>query len=129
MPLPFFGKNKEKSAPAAPAASPAAARPAAPVNPDDFFKDLDRKPSRKAAPAVKAEIDVPEVTGLREAPPPAPECTIDTLSTSTLSTDGLRDKAAEYDGLYHGNMGDIDESTIDVGTLRPEAELPEAAEE
>lgn len=125
----LFGKNKANAAPVsrpAPAPAPAAQSAKMVVDPNDFFSDIDRKSAvkKKSAAAVSADVAIPEVTGLREAPLPAPECTIDNLSTGTLSTDGLVDKMANYDGAYHGNMSDIDETAISFESLRDPVEVP-----
>lgn len=125
----FFGRNKANE-PAAPKPAPAPVDPKLKrsIDPNDFFGDIDRKAAvkKKTAPAVSADVAVPEVKGLREAPLPTPECTIDELSTGTLSTDGLVDKMANYDGAYHGNMSDIDETTISFDSLRAPAEVDPA---
>lgn len=103
----------------------------APVDPDDFFKDMGTKKAEPAKPApvpkrdpeeyfaeakaqaeakafheAVAEVDVPVVTGLREAPEETAPSTLSGLDISTLSTDGLTDKAALDDGMYHGTMED-----------------------
>lgn len=96
----FFGRNKSNDTPVtAPAPKPAAA-PANPVNADDFFKGMGRKPKSPRA------IDTPEVTGLREAPAPAPVSTLPDLGVKTIETDGLADKTLMQDDT---NYGDIDE--------------------
>lgn len=75
------------------------------VDPDDFFKDMGRRP--KAAPRDETTVASPEITGLREAPPPDPEIILAGLNTDAVQTDGLVDKAALDDGHYHGFMDDI----------------------
>lgn len=81
-------------------------------NPDDFFKDIDRRKNR-----VKADIAVPEVTGLRDAPLPPPDITI--RNVADVSTDGLIDKTGIVtEGL--GNISEIDIGTIDTSVLRSE---------
>lgn len=102
------------------------------IDPNDFFADIDRKKEKpKSVPNAldpnATTVDPPEITGLREAPPPDPICEVVNLSTDTLATDGLIDKAALDDGAYHGNMQDVDELTIDTSSLREE--LPEAPAE
>lgn len=102
------------------------------IDPNDFFGDIDRK-KEKTKPVPNAldpnatTVDPPEITGLREAPPPDPICEVVNLSTDALATDGLIDKAALDDGAYHGNMQDIDELNIDTSSLRDE--LPEVSAE
>lgn len=81
-------------------------------NPDDFFKDIDRRKNR-----VKADIAVPEVTGLREAPLPPPGSAIRNIAD--VSTDGLIDKTGIVtEGL--GNISEVDIGAIDTSVLRPE---------
>ena len=78
-------------------------------NPDDFFKDIDRRRNR-----VKADIAVPEVTGLREAPLPPPGSSIRNIAD--VSTDGLIDKTGIVsEGL--GNISEIDTGSIDAEVL------------
>ncbi|MCI7766464.1 MAG: hypothetical protein MSJ26_00550 [Oscillospiraceae bacterium] len=78
-------------------------------NPDDFFKDIDRRRSR-----VKADIAVPEVTGLREAPLPPPDSSIRNIAD--VDTDGLIDKTGIVtEGL--GNISEIDTMSIDADIL------------
>ncbi|MDE6595249.1 MAG: hypothetical protein K2K44_04490 [Oscillospiraceae bacterium] len=102
------------------------------IDPNDFFADIDRKKAKPAAVPNALDpnattVDPPEITGLREAPPPDPICEVVNLSTDTLETGGLIDKAALDDGAYHGNMQDVDELYIDTSSLRDE--LPEAPAE
>ncbi|WP_432649433.1 hypothetical protein [Huintestinicola sp.] len=81
-------------------------------NPDDFFKDIDKRRNR-----VKSDIAVPEVTGLREAPLPPPDSAIRNIAD--VSTDGLIDKTGIVtEGL--GNISEIDIGAIDTSVLRPE---------
>lgn len=95
------------------------------IDADDFFKDIDRKVKPKTDLKV-ATVETPEIRGLREAPPPDPICEVVNLSTDTIATDGLIDKAALDDGAYHGNMQDVDQLVIDTSSLRDE--LPEEPE-
>lgn len=100
------------------------------IDPNDFFADIDRKKNKPVPNALDPNattVEPPEITGLREAPPPDPICEVVNLSTDTLATEGLIDKAALDDGAYHGNMQDIDELNIDTSSLRDE--LPEAPAE
>lgn len=101
------------------------------IDADDFFKDIDRKAKPKPIPNAldpnATTVDPPEITGLREAPPPDPICEVVNLSTDTLTTDNLIDKAALDDGAYHGNMTDVEETNIDTSSLRDE--LPPAPPE
>lgn len=102
------------------------------IDPNDFFGDIDRKKKPKAVPNAidpnATTVDPPEITGLREAPPPDPICEVVNLSTDTLATEGLIDKAALDDGAYHGNMQDVDEMNIDTSSLRDELPIPLAEE-
>ena len=77
----------------------AAAQPAF-NDPDDFFKDMGKKAK---APKELAQIETPDVVGLREGPAPVAECTLADF-TAEINTDGLVDKAALDDGQYHGFM-------------------------
>lgn len=101
------------------------------IDADDFFKDIDRKSKPKPIPNAidpnATTVDPPEITGLREAPPPDPICEVVNLSTDTLATDGLVDKTALDDGAYHGNMVDVEDTNIDTSSLRDE--LPPAPPE
>lgn len=114
----FFGKNQkeEKSSAPAPAPKPAA-EPKKIVDADDFFKDMGRKPKAAEVKEPEASVDVPVVTGLREAPEPVLPSNMNDLNTDELSIGGLRDKSAEDDGAYHGNMNDVDEDSLDMSSL------------
>lgn len=85
---------------AAAAKKAAAAAEEAFVDPDDFFKDMGKKPK---LPKELAQIETPDVVGLREGPAPVAECTLADF-TAEINTDGLVDKAALDDGQYHGFM-------------------------
>lgn len=100
-------KPQEPVQPAAPVKPAAPAQTSAPkfVDPDDFFKDMGRRP--KVQKTDETTVESPEITGLREAPPPPPENTLAGLDTANIVTEGLVDKAALDDGLYHGFMDDI----------------------
>lgn len=101
--------------------------PQAAVNPDDFFKDMGKKKPAAEPVEVKETVDIPEITGLREAPEAVLPSNMNDLDTSDLvsATAALRDKAAEDDGAYHGNMNDADESSLDMSILeRKKAETP-----
>ena len=129
----FFGKNQKEEKPSAPVLAPKpAAEPKKVVDADDFFKDMGRKPKETPAEAKEPEIsvDVPVVTGLREAPEPVLPSNMNDLNTDELSIGGLRDKSAEDDGAYHGNMNDVDEDSLDMSLLdrKKSDETPAAAE-
>lgn len=108
----LFNKSKKNEAPApAPVPSKPASSPIKqPVNADDFFKDMGRKPKPKK---VDFNIESPEITGLREAPLPRPKSTLSNLDTDAISTDGLRDKTLDVEeGL--GNIKTVDVEEIDA---------------
>ena len=91
--------DEEVAAKEAAAARKAAANQPAFNDPDDFFKDM----GRKKTPKELAQIETPDVVGLREGPAPVAECTLADF-TAEINTDGLIDKAALDDGQYHGYM-------------------------
>lgn len=103
----LFNKNKTKEEP----------KPAAPVSPtptvkpasaEDFFADLDRK-TAKPKPAeqpIKADIDVPDVVGLREEPLPETASSMNDVEADEIAADNLTDKTLGDDGNYHGSMND-----------------------
>lgn len=114
----FFGKNQKEESPSAPvSASKPASEPKKIVDADDFFKDMGRKPKAAEVKEPEASVDVPVVTGLREAPEPVLPSNMNDLNTDELSIGGLRDKSAEDDGAYHGNMNDVDEASLDMSSL------------
>ncbi len=90
------------------------------VNADDFFKDMGRKPKVKKA---EFDIDVPEVTGLREAPPPAPESTINVIGTDSGAADMLEDKSVYAHPEELGNINTIDVSVLDTENVLPDKTL------
>ena len=85
------------------------------VNADDFFRDLDRK-----KPPKPVEIDVPEVTGLREGPANAPNIDIAGAEPDEAAVDALKDKTKEVGNFVHGDISVVDLSAIDTSSLRPE---------
>lgn len=114
----FFGKNQKEESPSAPvSASKPASEPKKIVDADDFFKDMGRKPKAAEVKEPEASVDIPIVTGLREAPEPVLPSNMNDLNTDELSIGGLRDKSAEDDGAYHGNMNDVDEASLDMSSL------------
>lgn len=116
----FFGKNKAKEEPPAavlkPSAPASAPKPAvsAPVSADDFFGDLDRKKKKKKE--VKLDIDVPEVTGLRERPADAPEQIFNNVATETLSVASLHEEGYVVGDMK--NFRDIAADSFAVEELR-----------
>lgn len=121
----IFGKNKTSEPSVTPAVNSASVKN---IDPDDFFQDMGRKPKQTKPAEVKAEIESPEITGLREAPEEVPPSTLADIGTENIAADTLIDKAALDDGAYHGNMDNIDENTIDVGTLDVKTERTAPAE-
>ncbi len=85
-----------------------------PLDPDSFFRDIDKRRNRKP----KTTIEAPEVTGLRDAPEAAPESDISDIDTDALSTDALRDKTLPDNSFVHGDINVIDTDNIDTSSLR-----------
>ncbi|MGN0666480.1 MAG: hypothetical protein ACI4KF_08135 [Huintestinicola sp.] len=84
----LFGKNKKSDNTAAGAKPAASGTSQAAVSADDFFNDLDNKKKNKAPASI--DIDLPEITGLREKPADAPEKNFVDIDTDTMSMSGLR---------------------------------------
>lgn len=118
----IFGKNKSKgSEPPAFKQEPKQAaepvkNPSANIDPDDFFKDMGRKPKQQKTAEVREEIESPEIVGLREAPEEIAPSTLADIDIDTVDTDILPDKTLLDDGLYHGTLADI-EGTVDTDSL------------
>jgi len=87
-----------------------------PLDPDAFFRDIDRSKRRNK---VKTTIEAPEVTGLRETPAAAPESEINEIAEE-ISTDSLRDKTLDDNSAFIGNINDVVISHIDTSVLRAE---------
>lgn len=116
----MFNRKKEEAAAAASANAPKSAPSSSTgkyVDPDDFFKDLDRKSKAQQPDTTKEplqpkepapEVEPPEITGLREEPETAPPSSMTDVETDEKAAYALRDKTAEDDGAYHGNMNDVD---------------------
>lgn len=107
----LFNKSEKNDSPAPiqnkPVSQPTASTVKQPIDADDFFKDMGRK---KAPPKAVNEIESPEITGLREAPPPRPDSTLPMIDS--VSTDALRDKTLDVtEGL--GNIKTVDVSKTD----------------
>ncbi len=96
-----------------------AAMPAKPLSADDFFKDID---SRKKTRRVDPNINVPEVTGLREAPLPPAGSTINNIAADAAAAENLIDKNTVEPDYIRGDINLVDISTIDTSVLRDEAE-------
>lgn len=112
----FFGKNKkDNTPPPAPAPKPAVKvempPPAKPMNADDFFGDLDRKKRKKE---VSFDIDTPEVTGLREAPPAPPKKIFKDVDTDTLSMNGLHEDGYTPEDMKNFRGITADENAVDA---------------
>lgn len=118
----IFGKNKSKvSEPPAFKPEPGQTAETPPmkngnVDPDDFFKDMGKKPKRQKAAEVREEIESPEIVGLREAPEEIAPSTLADIDIDAVDTDILPDKTLLDDGLYHGTLADI-EGTVDTDSL------------
>lgn len=108
----FFQKKKDEPAPKNDP-KPATAQPRPVVNADDFFKDMGRK---KETPKEVKPIDIPEVTGLREFAPAAPESTINVIDTAAVSTDILADKTLVEMGDGYGDISSV-EAVDDIDTM------------
>jgi len=102
----FGNKKNTPPAPSPAAVSPA---PAGPVDADDFFKDMGRKPKRRD---VDVNIESPDIVGLREEPLPPPGSTIKNINS--VSTDDLADKSGFDDSFIHGNIKTVNTEVIDV---------------
>ncbi|MBQ8978683.1 MAG: hypothetical protein IJ080_02850 [Oscillospiraceae bacterium] len=85
------------------------------ITADDFFRDLDRRQR-----PVKNDIDVPEVTGLRDAPPAHHVTDIGDAFADDNEVTALKDKTHEPDTFVHGDINTVDINTIDLSSLRPE---------
>lgn len=92
--------------------------PVANVSADDFFKDIDNR--KKRPKKVDDTIEVPEVTGLRDAPPPPPKSTLKNMDTP--DTEGLRDKIADPDVFVRGDIVGAGESSADTESLPDKTE-------
>lgn len=100
----FFNKNKDKEE-AVQAVSTPASKPA---SADDFFADLDRKPKAKPVTEqeVKLDVDVPDVTGLREEPAVIAPSSMNDVQADLVAAENLTDKTLSSIDAYHGNMSD-----------------------
>lgn len=99
----FFGNKKSESIPSSGMNQP--------INADDFFKDMGRKPKKTE---VDANIAIPDIIGLRDEPLPPPGSTIKNIAS--VSTDDLIDKTDYDDGFIHGNIVTVNTSALDVDT-------------
>ena len=86
------------------------------ITADDFFRDLDRKR------APKIDIDVPEITGLREAPEAHHISDIGDADPDEDAVEALADKTHEVGNFVHGDISVVDIGSIDLSSLRPESE-------
>lgn len=103
----LFNKNKTKDEPKSTAPISPASAPK-PASAEDFFADLDRKAAKpkSAEQTVKADIEVPDVVGLREEPLPEVASSMNDVEADEIAADNLTDKTVGDDGNYHGNMND-----------------------
>lgn len=113
----LFNIGKPKTPAPAPVQRTAPTTPAvsANISADDFFKDIDNR--KKRPKKVDDTIEVPEVTGLREGPPPPPKSTLRNMDTDTLDTDHLRDKIANPDVFVRGDIRGAGEANLDTESL------------
>lgn len=103
----FFGNKK--NTPPAPSSAPVSPVSSGPVDADDFFKDMGRKPRKRE---VDVNIESPDIVGLREEPLPPPGSTIKNINS--VSTDDLADKSGFDDSFIHGNIKTVNTEVIDV---------------
>ncbi len=113
MALFSFGKKKE----AIP--SPAPKTTISDVNPDDFFKDMGRKPK---APKGVTEIASPEITGLHDEPLPRPVSTIKNYAEK-IDTDQLIDKTELPPDAHHADIRQINTDTLDTENIPKEEKI------
>ena len=90
-----------------------------PTSAEDFFSDIDRRKNRRGR--VDPNIDVPEVTGLREGPA-APAVIRIAGTAENIDTEGLRDKTLHPDEFVHGDINVIDTGSLSTDSLRAEQE-------
>ncbi|MBQ4363342.1 MAG: hypothetical protein II782_05015 [Oscillospiraceae bacterium] len=109
----LFGKKKD--IPVTPA--PTVSYPS--VDPDDFFKDMGRKPK---APKGLVDITSPEITGLREKPLEAPGSTIKD-NDMPIDTDTLTDKTLLPPDPEHAHIRTINTETIDTTVIPKEEKI------
>lgn len=93
------------------------------VDPDDFFKDMGRKPK---APKGVAEIASPEITGLHDEPLPRPVSTIKNY-TAAIDTDSLEDKSLLPPDANSGNIKKIDTETLNTDVIPKEKKILRSA--
>ncbi len=100
----FFNKNKDKEESVQTVSTPTPK----PASADDFFADLDRKPKAKpdAKQEVKLDVDVPDITGLREEPVIVAPSSMNNVEADFVAAENLTDKTLGSDDAYHGNMND-----------------------
>lgn len=84
-----------------------------PMSADSFFADIDRRRNRRPS----ADIDVPEVTGLREEPEAAPQSLLAEAVADEAAAEQLADKTLYDDSFIHGDISGIDLSNIDTDSL------------
>lgn len=111
----LFRKKKDepaaRSSPPQPQPAPAPAAPAARVDAEDFFKQMERQSRAKR---VHSDLAAPEVTGLRESPLPPPGSTIKNVNINALAVDNLRDKSVDRDNFMHGDIAVVNTEALDI---------------
>ncbi|MGN1089968.1 MAG: hypothetical protein ACI4Q6_06160 [Huintestinicola sp.] len=115
----FFGKKAKDEAPAPskPVANPAPIPPAKPVDPNDFFADIDKRAAaaRRAEPK-RPDLVSPEITGLREAPAAPPPIRINNIAGDEAAAEALADKTIPDPSIKYGDISVISED-IDTDSL------------
>ena len=109
-----FGKKKDEPLPKTGPVSGVSE-----VDPEEFFKNMGRKPK---TPRGVADITVPEVKGLREEPLPPPKSTIKNFA-GEIDTDGLVDKTALEPAKDLGNIKFIDTGKINTDVIPKEEKI------
>lgn len=119
----FFNKNKDNEIPVSKPSAPASSPISKPIDPDDFFKDMGRKPKPKK---FDMSIAVPEITGLRDEPLPPPGSRINNIDTPEEEAQRLRDKNLMPDVFTRGDIRTADLSNVDTETMLIDRTDPEA---
>lgn len=111
----FLFKKKKDESPARsspPQPKPdAPAAPAAHVDAEDFFKEMERQSRAKR---VYSDLAAPEVTGLRESPLAPPGSTIKNINIDSRAAENLRDKTVDGDNFMHGDIAAISTAALDI---------------
>lgn len=112
-----FGKKKDEPLPKMNGQAPVGS-----INPDDFFRDMGRKPKK---PKGVEEISSPEIVGLHDEPLPRPK--IDIKSFGEIDTTGLADKTEEQPTYKKGNIKQIDTESLDTEHIGKEEKILRSA--